>query len=66
MTDYKKELEYLIESILEGEAATDIDAGCNGFGPVAYAMVALGYTRDEANLRIWGTLDDIGSDEELG
>ena len=44
--DYKAALQYLVDTILEGESGGEIDAGCNGDGPLANAMVALGMYPD--------------------
>lgn len=52
--DYKTELRVLVHTILECGAARDIDAGCEGNGPVALALVALGESNEAANKIIWG------------
>ncbi len=51
---YKEALQALVDAILECGAATDIDAGCGGYGPMATALQVLGKTDDEANKLIWG------------
>jgi len=53
-TDYKIELQTLVDALIESDAAREIDAGCDGFGPVANALIALGKTYEEANLLVWG------------
>lgn len=39
---YKAALRDLVDAIHDSDAAREIDAGCNGDGPLANALVALG------------------------
>lgn len=54
----KKQLEAalldIITACIDSEAAKEIDAGCNGEGPVATAMILMGKTFEGANQEIWG------------
>lgn len=45
-TVFKDMLRELVEAILEGEAGREIDAGCDGDGPVANAIVLLDMAPD--------------------
>lgn len=40
-------LRNLVETIMEGESGGEIDAGCDGEGPLAQALVFLGMADDE-------------------
>lgn len=46
--DFKYLLRELVDSIVGSDAAREIDAGCDGDGPLAHALVGLG---DYKNLR---------------
>ena len=52
----KNALRNLVDAIMESEAGPDIDAGCDGLGPLAEALVALGDYKDtfEATDAIFG------------
>jgi len=62
---YKDALMTLIEDLAESGLAKEADQGADGYGPVATALIVLGYSFDEANIMIWDSLDDLGSNEEL-
>jgi hypothetical protein len=50
----EEEYRELLEAVLNSGVAADIDAGCEGYGPIANAMVRFGKTRKAANQEIFG------------
>lgn len=54
--NYRDALKELVLYILETEAGREIDAGCDGEGPLAIAMVQCGISRttSSATKRIYG------------
>lgn len=59
---WKEILKELVVVALESEAGVEIDAGCNGEGPLAKAMVSLGMAKDlnEATNKIYEGRDMEG------
>lgn len=51
---YKSALRELVDAILESGVAADIEAGCDGHGPIVEAMIVLGESFKVANKMIWG------------
>jgi hypothetical protein len=53
--DVKDALADLVDAIMENDAGREIDAGCDGEGPLATALVALGRykTLKKATDAIW-------------